>query len=149
MSIETLKEDLKANLSTLAVLKTLPSDDTTNTVILHLQDTLWPFLEAVVDELAEIDECVADVISGAEDILQPETAEIFAAIIAGAVAVSAALKARVNRETEAPLAKVIDELEKNCRAGEAIMAEIVIDTGDDDDGDADEDDEDDEGDDQP
>ena len=153
MSIETLKDDLKANLSTLSLIATPPpgavatNADTllvAEQLVRHLKDTLWPFLESVVDEVAEIDECVADVISGAEDILQPETAEIFAAIIAGAVACAATLKSRIDPAAEPQIYKMIAELEKNCKTGESLMAEIVIDTGDDE---AEEDD-DDEGDDE-
>lgn len=139
MSIETLKADLKANTDTLFALD--PMTTTPGDLVKHLRETLWPFLESVVEEAAEIDECVADIISGAEDILQPETAEIFAAIITGAIAVAAALKGRINRETDPGLYKVVEELERNCKAGEALMQEIVVDTGEDEEADEDDEDE--------
>jgi len=136
MSIESLKADLSANVQTLIALQ--PETTTAADIVKHLKETLWPFLESVVDESAEIDDCVADLISGAEDILQPETAEVFAAVIAGAVAVSDALKKFITREAEPQLYKVVEELEKNCKSAETIMAEIVIDTGDDEDDEGDE-----------
>jgi threonine dehydratase len=149
MSIESLKADLSANLQTLVALD--PATATAGDLVKHLKETLWPFLESVVDETAEVDDCVADLISGAEDIMQPETAEVFAAVVAGAVAVAGALRKFITPETEPQLWKVVDELEKNCKSAETIMAEIVIDTGDDEDEDEeidDGDDADDEGDDQ-
>lgn len=141
MSVETLKADLKANLAELAQMSELTVSAAD--ILKHLKGTLWPMLEAVVDETSEIDDCVADMIAGAEDILQPETAEVFAAIIAGAKVAAAAVRTNIPKEQNPQLHKIMDELEKNLVAGEEIMKEIVIDPGDD----ADDDDEDDEDDD--
>lgn len=122
MSIETLKEDLKLNLAEVAALD--PAVDTP-TLVAHLKNTLWPTLEAIVDELAEVDDCVADLVSG-EDILQEDTATVFAAVLAGAATVAAALKVRITREAEPQLYKVLTELEGNIAAANEIMEDIVV-----------------------
>lgn len=147
MSVETLKADLTANMRDLASLTAMASPEE---IVNHLKNSLWPFLEALTEELGEVDDCVADMIEGADDILQPETAEVFSAIIAGGIACAAALRARITRESDPALSKVVDEFEKNLKDGEAILREIVIDTGEplgDEDDDAEEDDDDEQGDD--
>lgn len=149
MSIETLKQDLRENMAQLATLNGLTSNED---LIKHLRETLWPTLESIVDELEEVDECVADLVSGAEDILQPETAQVFAAVIASAAVVAAALKVRIDPQADAKLMHLVTELEANLKNANEIMQEIVIDDGSDldeegDDGDEEEDDDDDESDD--
>lgn len=138
MSMDSLKADLKANLAELSSMD--PMVTTTSDLIKHLKGTLWPFIESFTDEAYDIDSCVGDILEGAEDILQPETAATFAAITAGGLTIAAALKARITRETEPQLWKVIAEFEKNCKTGEEILKEIVVDTGDDGDDEVDEDD---------
>lgn len=142
MSLETLKSDLKSNIGEASRLSALSS---IGDVVSHLKDVLWPTLEAVVDELAEVDECVGDMVTNSEDILQPETGAVFVGVVAGAIAVAGALKQRITRETEPDLYRMIDELEANCKEANAILKEIVLDEPLDDD--ADEEDEDDEDDD--
>lgn len=60
----------------------------------HLQDTLWPFLEAIVEAIEEIDDSVAELIDHEEDYLQPETAAVFAAVIQSSMLLVAELKKR-------------------------------------------------------
>lgn len=148
MSMETLRADLKANMQQLAALG--GPGTTADDIAKHLREVLWPTLESVVDEMESIDGCVEDMLSGSEDILQPETGEKFAAIIVGAAAVATALRSRITREAEPQLSKVIDELLRNCKTGEEILEEIVVDADDidddetdDEDGDEGDDDEDD------
>lgn len=128
MSMESLRADLKSNLAELAAMD--PMITTTPDLLKHLKGTLWPFLESLTDETADIDECVGDMVDGADDILQPETAATFAAVLAGGVTIAAALKARITREAEPQLWKVIAEYEKNCKSAEEILQEIVVDAGD-------------------
>ena len=144
MSMETLAADLKANIAEAAKLSGLSSMEE---VTRHLKDVLWPTLEAVVEEMKEIDGCVADMVHGAPEMLHPESGEVFAGVIAGAVAVSAALKQRITREAEPALYKVIDELEANCVEANGILEDIVLEEVDDDDDDDEDEDEDGEGDD--
>lgn len=157
MTLDTLKNDLKQNLADLAALKPeIAGADPSlgvKDVISHLKNTLWPMLEAMVDEMSEMDEVLGDMVTNSEDILQPDTAAIFSAVIAGASTIAAALKVRITREAEPQLYKIVEELESNVKEATEIMKEIVIDDGSDfgegegeDDEEDDEDDEDEEGD---
>lgn len=140
MSLDTLKEDLKQNLATLTTMNELSS---VGDVVNHLKNTLWPTLESIVDELAEVDDCVADMVNNAEDILQPETAEVFAAVLAASAVVAAALKPMLDPAKDADMINLVAELERNIKKANAIMQEIVIDDVDpeyDDDDDDDDDD---------
>lgn len=140
MSLDTLKEDLKQNLATLTTMNELSS---VGDVVNHLKNTLWPTLESIVDELAEVDDCVADMVNNAEDILQPETAEVFAAVLAASAVVAAALKPMLDPDKDADMINLVAELERNIKKANAIMQEIVIDDVDpeyDDDDDDDDDD---------
>ena len=149
MSLDTLKNDLKLNLAEVSKLgveigATTETGAKIDILVNHLAGNLWPTLEAIVDELDEVDGVVADIVSGAEDILQPETAAVFAAVIASSTTIAAALKLRINKEADAQLYRVVEELEQNLRQATEIMEEIVIDDGeglDDDDDDDDQDEE--------
>lgn len=123
MSMETLVADLKANIAEAKKLSALSS---LGEVVSHLNDVLWPTLEAVVEEIVEIDACVEEQTSGMAELIHPESGEVLSAVVAGAVAVSAALKARITKESEPALYKVIEELEKNCVDANDILEEIVL-----------------------
>ncbi len=79
-SIEQLSADLAANLEEVALMGPLTS---AQDVVNHLKNTLWPFMQNVVQNLAEVDEIAGDMYEGAEDTLQPETAGIFSALVLG------------------------------------------------------------------
>ena len=139
MSLDTLKSDLQANLANIAALQ--PELATPAECIALIRE-VWAFIESHVDETAEIDGCVSDLIEGAEDILQPETAAVFSAMATGGLVVATALKTRLNKAVpeEAELIKVADELIANCKTGGEILKEIVIDDTDADDDDDEDDD---------
>jgi hypothetical protein len=142
MSMETLLADLKANLAEVGKLSAL---STVDDLVRHLKDVLWPTLEAIVEEAHEMDEILGDHITNADDILQPDTGAVLSAVVAGAVTVAQALRARIDPAAEPQLAKVIAELLKNCKEAETILEEIVLDEiEDEDDEDEDDEDEDDE-----
>lgn len=130
MSLETLKNDLKLNMAELAQLDenlATPKD-----VVRHLKGSLWPTLDAIVEELDEVDSCVADIVDGIDEILTPESAGVFSAVIAGCSTVLAALESRVTRAQEPELFKVIDELKKNMNRGTEILADVVVGESEDD-----------------
>lgn len=138
MSLETLKADLKANL---AEAKKLSAMSTVGDVVDHMNNVLWPTMEAVVDELDEIDKVCEETFHGAPECLHPESGAVFAAVVTGAVTVSQALRARIGKDEAPELIKILDELERNCRAANDILDEIVIeDLDDDEDDDLDDDD---------
>lgn len=126
MSVEELKADLEANT---AIIRGLNGPLTTAPeIVALLQGTIWPFIENVVNELAEVDEGVHDLYSGAEDILQPETGAVFAAIIGGGLGLIAQLEARIapNDPERQKLKRAIEEWKKMAKEGEEILMEIVV-----------------------
>lgn len=128
MTMETLESDLKANVAEAARLSALSSP---GDLADHLKNVLWPTLEAIVEEMADMDGVIGDIVTNAEDILQPETGAVLAAVVSGAMAVSTALKLRITRETEPELYQVIDELEKNCKEANEILKDVVLEEPDD------------------
>lgn len=126
MSIEELQTDLKANMEEARAL-VLDPDTSPTTVSSHLLNTLWPFLENVVAELSEQDDVVTDLIERNGDMLQPETAGIFAAIILGARGLAQAEIKRAG-STTAEMATFVALLDE----GEQQLSEITIDVDDED-----------------
>lgn len=143
MSMETLRKDLTANLTAVAAIK---SELASPEVVANMVKEMWAFMENLVDELDEIDGSVADLYSEADDILQPETAAVFSALVLGAGPIAAALKTRLDpsKTEDQVFLKMCDEHIKNAQEAEALLQEIVVDVGDDgDDGDGEGDDDDD------
>lgn len=119
MSIETLKQDLRDNVAHLNSI-----DPTAPALMGHLQNSLWPFLESLCEELDEMDESLEDVVHQSADVLHTDTAEVFAAIIAGGAVVAAELRKRVGND--AKLLAVIKEFNENLAQGREILAEITL-----------------------
>jgi predicted RecB family endonuclease len=92
VTVETLQEDLKANVASLKDLTALSSVDD---IVNHLKNTLWPFQESVLEQLEDLDGCVEDLLNNAEDILQPETGAKFLAVASGGLTLVAELKKRL------------------------------------------------------
>lgn len=145
MSIETLQEDLKANMSAAREMNAISSVDD---VVKHLKNTLWPFMESMVEQMEDLDGCVEDLLNHAEDILQPETGAQFLATINGGLGLMGELKKRLGPGDDPNITAAIAEFEKNANEMIGTLTEITIpvdDEGDDEDGDGDDDDDDDEG----
>lgn len=121
MSIDNLKADLASNMASLNQLGPLASGAD---VVAHLQNTLWPFLETVVSEMEEQDECLEDLIHGADDILQPETAKVFAGVITGGLAMAERLKALSASEPQVLAA--IAKYQKMCQEAAELLEQITI-----------------------
>lgn len=81
MSLEDLQADLESNLAAIHQLAAAGALTTAPEVVDHLAKFLWPFMQNVVNEMAEIDAEVANAVYNADDHLQPETAEQLAAVI--------------------------------------------------------------------
>lgn len=47
----------------------------------YFEGTVWPVLEALVEEASEMDETMQDLIEEADDVLHPPTAMVFAGVI--------------------------------------------------------------------
>lgn len=82
MSIETLKDDLKA------VAGALPTGPLTTAAEMatYMKNNLLPFVESVVTEMEEMDDNIGDLVTSAEDVLHEENATVFAGIITGGLA---------------------------------------------------------------
>lgn len=148
MSVETLREDLKSNIASLKDLTALsPLDDYAK----HLKDTLWPFMESMLEQIEDLDGCVEDLLNHAEDILQPETGALFLTVVTGGLGLVGELKKRLGPGDDPKILAAIAEFEKNANEATAVLTEITIpvqdEDEDEDDEEGDEDDDDDEGDD--
>ena len=78
MALEDLQSDLKSNR---AEAQRLLASDPENPLIRHMVNTVWPFQEAVLEELGEQAEALDDAVDQAGDMLQADTAGVFAAVI--------------------------------------------------------------------
>jgi hypothetical protein len=148
VSLEDLEADLTTNLAAAAQL--LGPLVTASDIAKHLNETMWPFVVNVVTELKEVDETVADLYHGAEDILQPETAKVFAAVIAVASGlILGELKRRLdpNKPSEAKLLAAIKEWARLAHEAGETLEEITVVPAEGGEDEEDEDDEDDVGDD--
>lgn len=139
MSVETLQEDLKANI---AAARDLNAISSTDDIVKHLQTTLWPFMESVVDQMEDIDGCIEDLLNHAEDILQPETGALFLTVVTGGLGLVGELKKRLGPGDDPTILAGIAEFEKNANEMTGILTEITIPVEEDDE-DGEEDDEDD------
>lgn len=131
MSLDELRDDLKRNM---AEARTLASVEQLRD---HLVNTLWPFIEANVDVVDEIDDAVAELVDQQEDYLQPETAAVFAAVVQSSLQLAAELRKRAG--ADAILAKLISNHEQLCaQAVEVLGAVTMMPTDDDEEGNDDE-----------
>jgi hypothetical protein len=138
VSIETLQDDLKANMASVRQMNDLT---TAGEIVSHLKNTFWPFMESAVDEMVQLDGCVEDLLNHAEDILQPETGALFLGLITGGLGLVGELRRRLTPSDDPKLLAAIAEFEKNANEATEVLTEITIPMQDED-----EDEEDDEGD---
>lgn len=139
MSLDELRSDLKANMA--GLMKITPSETRD-----HLKETLWPFLEALVDVVDEIDDAVAEMVDQQEDYLQAETASVFAALVQSSLMLSDELRKRIGGDEV--MTKRIDAHDQLCQQAMATLGEITMiatDEDDEDEGEGDEDEDEDEG----
>ena len=103
----------------------------------HLEQTLWPFLEALIDQIEEIDDAVAELVDQQEDYLQPQTAAVFAAVVQAGLELAAELKARAGADPG--IAQKIADHDQLCQAAIGVLGEItMVVGGDEDEGDSNE-----------
>lgn len=122
-----MTDNLRADLSgCMAEAKALAANPeaTIADVLKHLNDTFWPMVSNVVDEVCDIDESVSAMYEQAEDTLQPDTSAQLQGVIAGAQILVAELKTRVGND--ARLLAAIKEW--NAKAVEALedIQEITV-----------------------
>ncbi len=142
MSIEELKSDHAAIEDKIRSM--VPALTTAPELASFLQNELMPLLGNFVSELAEMDDTVQDIYTGADDILQPETGGLFAAAISGAMGILTVLEKRLvatNLE-DAKILKALKEWKPIATEALETIQEITIPDTDDDEGDEDDGDED-------
>lgn len=145
MSIEDLKADLESNM---AACKALISPLTTpSELAAHLHNCLYPFISNVVNEIEEVDSAVETLFNESDDVLQPETAAVFAAVIAGGQVLVKELSGRLTPADDKLKQAIAEWLQLAAVAG-STLEDITLDPSDPD-PDDDDDDEDDDDDDQP
>jgi hypothetical protein len=118
MSLDELRDDLKRNMAEAA---RLPA---TGAPGLHLHETLWPFLEALVDVVDEIDDAVAELVDQQEDYLQPETAAIFAAVVQSSLQLAAELRKRAG--SDPAIAQLITNHEQICAQAVEVLGSVTM-----------------------
>lgn len=124
MSLAELRADLARNArETQAIIE--PATRT------HLEQTLWPFLEALIDQIEEIDDAVAELVDQQEDYLQPQTAAVFAAVIQASLELASELKARAGADPG--IARKISDHDQLCQAAIGVLGEITMVVGGDED----------------
>lgn len=128
MSIETLRDDLKANEANFRA-TTFESVDELKQWMLN---NLFPWHGNQCNELDDMDEALADVVGQHEDILQLDTAKIFGTMILGVRELGAELKKRLTTsDADKKLSLAIDNLVAASVEAERTLEEITIPPGDD------------------
>lgn len=124
MTVEDLQADIERNIAELDARPLSTIDD----VKAYLKDTVLPLFAATGSALEEIDDDLSDLVEHADDILQPETAAVFALVIKGAVEVSDALRKRLrpNNENDAKWIKRLDQLRAVCETAGQRLLEITV-----------------------
>jgi uncharacterized protein YydD (DUF2326 family) len=136
MSLDELRADLKRNMAEATRLTTVTE------IRDHFVNTMWPFIEAVVEIVDEMDDAVAEMVDQTEDYLQAETAGVFAALVQSSMALSGELRKRAAGDDL--LMKRIDTHDQICQQAIATLGEItmIAPEGEEDEDDADDDEED-------
>lgn len=138
MSLDELRADLARNIA--------EAKRITNVQELrdHLVNTLWPWLEAQLDVVDEMDDELAEREEPTEDFLNEDSVAVFATIIQGGLALAAELKKRA--PGDAQVLQATAEYEQLCEQAVVILSEVSIPNNDNDDEEDEDDDEEGEGD---
>lgn len=121
MSIEDLVSDVERNAADIDSVVFASLDD----VKAYLKQTMFPLMSNVVEELAGIDDELADFLEGAAtDILTPETAGVFAAVAMHCLQLCTAIvKLKPNNQK---LAAQIESIRNVCRHAQKVIMEITV-----------------------
>ena len=118
MSLEELRNDLKRNLDEARACASWEQ------VRSHLINTVWPFIEANLDVVDEIDEALAEHLEHEEDYLQPETAALFAAVVQLGLTMGVELKKRAAGDKE--LLTLVAQHEQICSQAVEVLGAITM-----------------------
>lgn len=140
MALDDLQRDLKLNTEEA---KSLLAQHQGDPLLGHIVNTLWPFQEAVLEELNEMADALDAAVQQSDDLLHGETAGVFAAVILGATRMADELDKRLlpsETEFRADLVKIRTLLTE----ASVILEEITVPDDEDDEEDDDDDDDNDE-----
>lgn len=133
MSIEQLESDTKAVVSALPTGGLISAAD----MAAFMKNNFLPLFTDLVDELKAMDGAIADLASGAVEILHRDNASVFLALIEGGAKVIADLKAKLlelGGKPSAELDQAIKEWNTLAEEGREILEEVTfVDTDDDED----------------
>lgn len=118
MSLDDLRDDMKRNL---AEAKRCGS---VQELKAHIVDTLWPWLEAQLEVVEEIDDAVGELVDRTEDYLQAETAAIFATLVSTSLEISGELRKRAAGDDL--LLKRLDAYDQLCAQAMATLGQITM-----------------------
>jgi hypothetical protein len=119
VSLDELREDLKRNLAEARKATTVEQ------LRDHLINTMWPFIEAKLDVIEEIDDAVAELVDQQEDYLQPETAAVFAAVVQSSLQLLQQLVPLVPRDN-VELLKQIAAHEQLCAQAVEVLGDVTM-----------------------
>ncbi len=136
MSLDELRDDLKRNLAEAKACENFEQ------VKAHLVNTLWPFIEAQLDVVDDMDDAVAELVDHEEDYLQPDTAAVFAAVVQLSLTMGNELKKRAPADKD--IAALVAQNEQVCQQAIEILGAITMVPTEDNNDDEDEDDDEDE-----
>jgi hypothetical protein len=120
VSIDTLKQDLEQVVSSIPQGPLATAADVAD----YLRNNLVPFVSNVVDEISEVDDCVAALVDESEDILHEDSGEVFAGLIESGKALVGELRIRVGGDKR--VLGLIRAYEILAAKGLQILADIVV-----------------------
>lgn len=118
MSIDELRADLKRNMDEAKHFASMGQP------ALHLHETLWPFLEALVEIIDEQDDAIRELVLREENYLQPDTAAIFAAVVQSSMQLAAELQKRAAGDQA--IAQAIAVHQQYCAEAVEILGMITV-----------------------
>lgn len=139
MALDDLKEDLVANQKDAATILARNPD---NPIMKHITNTMWPWMEALLEEVGEQALALDEAIDERGDMLQHETAGEFAAVILACTWLCDELDKRLT-PSEVDLRTKIATVRDTVASASVTLEEITLPPSVDDDEDDDEEPEDD------
>jgi hypothetical protein len=123
MSIETLKDDLKA------VISALPSGPLTTAADMagYLKNNLLPLIETVVNEMEEMDGSIEDLVVHGQDVIHEETAAVFMGLITSGMTMAKELEDLAAKTGDSKrLQPLIKEWRELAEQGAELLEDITI-----------------------
>jgi len=123
MSIEQLKQDLKA------VTSSLPSGPLTTAAEMSafLKNNLLPFIDSAVTEMEEMDGSIEDLVTQTPDVLHEETAAVFTGLITSGLALVKELEDLASKTGDGQRLKpLIKEWRELAEQGMEVIEDITL-----------------------